>query len=131
MLPALTRQLRELEMFDSIGAPVLTLYLPVDAGADLLMLGSRMVRMLAADLPEAAQADLARELELVRDYCGSLLARPRGLVIVSCRRRGYFRVVRLDEPVTAAAFWQPAPHTAMLRERVGPQAAAGSPASAV
>jgi hypothetical protein len=113
-----TRQLRELELFDSIGAPVLSLYLPVSPGssADALTVATRLVRALGADLPESSQADLAREMELVRDYVGSLVAAPRSLAIFCCRRRGFFRVIRLDEAVEPTAFWQQSVHTGRLRQ---------------
>lgn len=115
------RLLQELETFDSAGAPVLTLYVPVEAedGLDVLARAMRLVRPLAADLPEPVQADLAREVDMVRDYVGSLVAAPRGLAIFCCRRRGFFRVARLDEPVEAYACWQPDPETAPLRVVTG------------
>ncbi|HSJ25708.1 MAG TPA: hypothetical protein VK929_13620 [Longimicrobiales bacterium] len=115
------RLLRELDLFDSAGAPVLSLYLPVESetGLDMLTRATRLVRSLATDMPEAAQADLARELEEVRDYVGSLVAAPAGLAIFCCARRGFFRVARLSERVHEYACWQPEPETGPLRQVAG------------
>jgi hypothetical protein len=120
------RQLRELETFDSIGAQVLSLYLPVEAdpGFDLVTLATRMVRALGADLDEAGEADLVRELDVVRDYLGSLLAAPRSLAIFTCSRRGFFRVFRLDSYVEPQACWSGRAQVGQLREALEADAAA-------
>lgn len=119
------RQLRELESLDSAGAPVLSIYLPVrgDTPDDLLVRATRLVRGLAVDMPEAAQADLASELEVIRDYLGSLLAAPASLVLFTCSRRGLFRVFRLDHEVNAAASWALRPELGRLRQALERQAA--------
>jgi hypothetical protein len=75
-----------------------------------------VVRSLATDMPEASQAELAGELELVHDYIGSMITPPASLVIFSCCGRSFFRVVRLGMPVEPSAWWEPLAHTRMLRE---------------
>lgn len=120
MSAVVERQLRELESLDSAGAPVLSLYLPVrgEAPDELLVRAARLVKDLAADMPESAQADLASELEIIRDYLGSLIAAPASLALFSCSRRGLFRVFRLDHEVDAAVWWTPRPEVGLLRHAV-------------
>jgi hypothetical protein len=113
-------QLRELESFDSSGAPVLSLYLPTDPlhhdQAWLQRELQQLMLALGADLPPAARADLAVEMDGVRDYLSSMVAVPQALALFSCSRRRFFRVVRLPVPVQPCAFWQERPQTQPLQE---------------
>lgn len=120
MMMPIVRQLRELDSYDSRGAPVLSMYITTDPevrppgqpGSD----AERSIAALGDGLPAALQADLAEELDVIRDYLGSMVAAPRGIALFSCARRSFFRVVRLPVPVRLSAYWQDDAQTRPLRE---------------
>jgi hypothetical protein len=120
MFMPIGKQLRELESFDGSGAPVLSVYLTTDPAkhgrGQLQWEVRRLVEALGADLPAPARADLAGELEVISDYLNSMVAPPHGLALFTCRRRTYFRVVRLPTTVQPCGFWQDRAETRPLRE---------------
>jgi hypothetical protein len=119
MMP-IGRQIRELDSYDSRGAPVLSMYITTDP--DVRSPGQsefdaeRTIAALGAGLPAPLQADLLEELDVIRDYLGSMVAVPRGIALFSCARRNFFRVVRLPVPVRLSAYWQAGAQTRPLRE---------------
>jgi hypothetical protein len=120
MIMPIGRQLRELESFESRGAPVLSLYITTDPGTggrEMLQQEIRsLINELGAELTEGARADLACELDVIRDYLNSMVAAPRALALFTCTRRRFFRVVRLPVQVETRAFLQPNAETRPLRE---------------
>jgi hypothetical protein len=119
MVLSIERQIRDLEAFDSRGAPVLSLYLPAADGRlreEIVQDAMKLFNRLASELSPEQRADLDMERESVRDYLGSMVAPPLGVALFSCSRRRYFRVVRLPVPVPRAVFWSPDAATRPLRE---------------
>ncbi|CAN5802262.1 hypothetical protein BH23GEM9_BH23GEM9_16690 [soil metagenome] len=118
MVSTIYRQLQELETFDSRGAAVLSLYFntTMEHGTEADAFGEveGLVQPLRVRVDETRQADLATELEAVRDYLGSLLCPPAALALFTCSRRHYFRVVRLPVEVVPAVYWTDHAETAPL-----------------
>jgi hypothetical protein len=120
MIMPIGRQLRELDTFESRGAPILSLYITTDPGSCGREALQQKVRSLIGELgvglSEGGRADLACELDVIRDYLNSMVAAPRALALFTCTRRRFFRVVRLPVDVQTGAWLQPHAETRPLRE---------------
>jgi hypothetical protein len=106
-------QLRELRSFDGRGARVLSLYLRTHpAAGNAAALREQLyalARGLRSGMTEAQQGDLEADLDVVRDYLGSMVAPPSAVAVFTCVRRRFFRVVRLPCDVQPEAHWTPEP----------------------
>jgi hypothetical protein len=126
-------QLRELHCFDGRGARVLSLYLRTcPAAGDTAALREQLyalARGLRSEMTEAQKVDLEGDLDVVRDYLGSMVAPPAAVAVFTCARRGFFRVVRLPCDVQPAAHWDFAVVTTPLQQVAGVLAGDESPGS--
>jgi hypothetical protein len=120
MMKPYEQQLRELQTFDGRGARVLSIYLRTSSAAgNAAALREQLyalARGLRSGMTEAQQGDLEADLDVVRDYLGSMVAPPPAVAIFTCVRRRFFRVVRLPCDVQPMAQWELDPATDPLRE---------------
>jgi hypothetical protein len=127
MIRPYEHQLRELQSFEGRGARILSLYLRTSpAAGDAAALREQVYavsRGLRRDMSEAQQVDLEADLDVVRDYLGSMVAPPPAVALFTCARRHFFRVVRLPCDVQPEAQWDFAAETGPLR-RLAERAAA-------
>jgi hypothetical protein len=127
MIRPYEHQLRELQSFDGRGARILSLYLRTSpAAGDAAALREQVYalsRGLRREMSEAQQVDLEADLDVVRDYLGSMVAPPPAVALFTCARRHFFRVVRLPCDVQPEARWSHDADTAPLR-RLAERAAA-------
>jgi hypothetical protein len=119
MIRPYEHQLRELQSFEGRGARILSLYLRTSpAAGDVAALREQVYalsRGLRGEMSEAQQVDLEADLEVVRDYLGSMVAPPPAVALFTCARRHFFRVVRLPCDVQPEARWGFNAETAPLR----------------
>jgi hypothetical protein len=119
MIRPFENQLRELHSFDGRGARILSLYLRTcPAAGDTAALREQLfalARGLRSEMTEGQKVDLEADLDVVRDYLGSMVAPPAAVAVFSCTRRHFFRVVRLPCDVNPEAHWDFTPETTPLR----------------
>jgi hypothetical protein len=122
MIRPFEQQLRELQSFEGRGARILSLYLRTSpAAGDAAALREQLyalARGLRSEMTEAQRVDLEGDLEIVRDYLGSMVAPPPAVAIFTCARRRFFRIVRLPCDVQPDVKWSFAAETTPLRQLI-------------
>lgn len=113
------RQIDELCTFSGRGTRVLSLYLrthPAAVDTPALMEQLRaVVRGLHGHLDDVQRSQFDEDLDIVRDYLGSMVAPPPAVALFTCAPRRFFRVVRLPLDIQPAVYWSESPEVEPLR----------------
>jgi hypothetical protein len=111
-------QVRELERFDSGGAPVLSVYLDLDEPRLITrayeIAFEDLVKEAAAGLDESQRDGLAAEAARVQSWFTSTEVKGRSLTLFSCSARGLWQTYSLRVPMRDHLAYRPNPDVAPL-----------------
>jgi hypothetical protein len=115
-------ELERLESFDGGPSPALTVYLDLDPARQVRhsyrIAFEDLVKEARERLPEAARADLAREVATVQAWLETQEPHGKGLVVVSCAPAHLWHANVLRVRVTDHLAFEPRPDVGLLLELV-------------